>query len=99
MLAGSNMGAAQIATSSTDAAAYGDLFQWGRLDDGHQVRTSITVNTQSNSDNHGHSDFIIGFGDWRSQQNNNLWQGVYGTNNPCPDGYRLPIQAEWIMSD
>jgi hypothetical protein len=33
--------------------------------------------------------------DWRSPQNNNLWQGVNGINNPCPSGYRLPTEAEW----
>ena len=33
--------------------------------------------------------------DWRSPQNENLWQGVNGTNNPCPNGYRLPTDVEW----
>jgi uncharacterized protein (TIGR02145 family) len=32
--------------------------------------------------------------DWRSPQNNNLWQGVNGVNNPCPSTYRLPTDAE-----
>ncbi len=32
--------------------------------------------------------------DWRSPQNDNLWQGVNGINNPCPSGYRLPTEAE-----
>jgi uncharacterized protein (TIGR02145 family) len=93
-----NLGASQVAVSSTDAAAYGDLFQWGRLDDGHQVRTSATTTTLSNSDNPGHGEFILGQNlpcDWRSPQNDNLWQGVSGTNNPCPSGYRLPTDAEW----
>ena len=92
-----NLGATQVATSSTDAASYGDLFQWGRLDDGHQVRTSPTTTTLSNSDVPGHGNFITVYNyptDWRSPQNNNLWQGVNGINNVCPDGYRLPTQAE-----
>lgn len=38
-----NLGSAQVATSATDAAAYGDLFQWGRWDDGHQVRNPENI--------------------------------------------------------
>ena len=92
-----NLGASQVATSSTDAAAYGDLYQWGRAADGHQIRTSGTTSTLSSSDTPGHGDFITSNSnpfDWRSPQNDNLWQGVSGTNNPCPSGYRLPTEAE-----
>ena len=39
-----NLGGTQIATSSTDTASYGDLYQWGRPFDGHQSRTSSTHN-------------------------------------------------------
>jgi uncharacterized protein (TIGR02145 family) len=93
-----NLGATQVAASSTDANAYGDLYQWGRAADGHQSRTSGTTSTLSSSDTPGHGDFITTASspyDWRSPQNDNLWQGVNGTNNPCPSGYRLPTQAEW----
>ena len=93
-----NLGASQVADSSTDANAYGDLYQWGRAADGHESRTSGTTSTLSNSDTPGHGDFItVGTDpyDWRSPQNDNLWQGVSGTNNPCPSGYRLPTGAEW----
>ena len=92
-----NLGATQVATTSTDAASYGDLYQWGRGTDGHQVRTSGTTSTKSSSDTPGHGDFIIADidpYDWRSPQNSNLWQGVDGINNPCPSGYRLPTEAE-----
>jgi len=92
-----NLGASQVATSQTDANAYGDLFQWGRLSDGHQTRTSGTTTTLSSTDNPGHSNFITNTAspyDWRSPQNNNLWQGVLGVNNPCPSGWRLPTTAE-----
>ena len=94
-----NLGASQVATSSTDEDAYGDLYQWGRAADGHQVRTSGTTTTLSNSDTPGHSNFILAPitpYDWRSPQNDNLWQGVSGTNNPCPSGFRLPTLAEWL---
>ncbi len=93
-----NLGASQVATSSTDAAAYGDLYQWGRAADEHESRTSGTTTTLSTTDSPGHSDFITinsSLYDWRSPQNDNLWQGVNGTNNPCPSGYRLPTEAEW----
>jgi hypothetical protein len=45
-----NLGATQVATSSTDAAAYGDLYQWGRGNDGHQCRTSSTTTELSATD-------------------------------------------------
>jgi uncharacterized protein (TIGR02145 family) len=93
-----NLGATQVATSSTDAAAYGDLYQWGRGNDGHQCRTSATTTTLSSSDQPGNGNFILAPNspwDWRSPQNTNLWQGVNGINNPCPSGYRVPTVIEW----
>jgi hypothetical protein len=92
-----NLGASQVATSATDAAAYGDLYQWGRGTDGHQCRTSATTTTLSTTDQPGHSNFILAPNspwDWRSPQNSNLWQGVNGVNNPCPNGYRVPTSSE-----
>ena len=112
-----NLGANRVAISSTDAEAYGSLFQWGRFADGHQcvnryagdgVTTSGTTSTLSSSDTPGHGDFITTSSapyDWRSPQNNSLWQGVSGTNNPCPTGYRLPTETElnnerlsWVLA-
>jgi uncharacterized protein (TIGR02145 family) len=94
-----NLGATQEATSSTDADSYGDLYQWGRGTDGHQIRTSGTTTTLSSTDAPGNDKYIRPpFSDpydWRSPQNGNLWQGVSGVNNPCPTGYRLPTDAEW----
>jgi hypothetical protein len=94
-----NLGASQVAISPTDAEAYGDLYQWGRGTDGHQSRTSPTTTILSTSDQPGNGSFIrvpSNPGDWRSPQNDNLWQGVNGINNPCPDGFRLPTESEWI---
>ena len=94
-----NLGATRVATSSTDAESYGDLYQWGRGADGHQKRNSATTSTLSASDVPGNGNFILGPTDipydWRSGQNANLWQGVNSTNNPCPTGYRLPTETEW----
>jgi uncharacterized protein (TIGR02145 family) len=94
-----NLGATQVATSSTDPDAYGDLYQWGRGTDGHQVRTSATTTTLSSLDQPGNGSFILEPSnsspyDWRSPQNVDLWQGVAGVNNPCPSGFRLPTAAE-----
>jgi uncharacterized protein (TIGR02145 family) len=105
-----NLGASTVADSLTDYNSYGDLYQWGRLSDGHEtiVWTSSTTSDGSEQnrdtmmlssmDVPGHDDFILNSGspfDWRSPQNDNLWQGVNGVNNPCPSGYRLPTEAEW----
>lgn len=38
-----NLGATQVATSSTDTASYGDCYQWGRATDGHEKRGSTTT--------------------------------------------------------
>ncbi len=95
-----NLGATQVAINSTDSNAYGDLYQWGRGNDGHQIRTSDTTATLSTSDTPGHGKFIANSDypdDWRSPRNDNLWQGVDGINNPCPNGFRVPTIEEWEL--
>jgi hypothetical protein len=109
-----NLGASQVATSSTDHLAYGSFYQWGRGSDGHELITwsssttgtpvNGTTSTLSSSDVPVNGSFILvsnpyatgATGDWRSPQNNSLWQGVSGTNNPCPAGFRIPTDPEWI---
>ena len=93
-----NLGASQVATQTIDAAAYGDLYQWGRGNDGHQCRNSTVLSSTSTTDQPGHGNFLFLasalYYDWRNPQNPNLWQGVNGVNNPCPSGYRLPTNSE-----
>ncbi|MFN2424585.1 MAG: PEGA domain-containing protein, partial [Cryomorphaceae bacterium] len=90
-----NLGAERAATSPTDEKAYGDLYQWGRYSDGHQCRDSETTSSVSSSTHSDHNDFITTSSNWLSSQNNDLWQGVNGVNNPCHEGYRLPTEAEF----
>jgi uncharacterized protein (TIGR02145 family) len=102
-----NLGATQVATGITDAASYGDLYQWGRLTDGHEKRSSSYTDALSTGDIPGNNRFIRvqqrfdddyneipSDMDWRSPQNDDLWQGIAGINNPCPTGYRLPTDSE-----
>lgn len=101
-----NLGALQAATAYNDYKAYGDIFQWGRPADGHQLVnwTSPTAGTAVNgttttlatSDNPGHSNFILGelnSGDWRSDNNSNRWAAI--PQGPCPAGWHVPTKVEW----
>lgn len=116
-----NLGAPNVASGFDDYMNYGDLFQWGRLADGHQLvtrtgpedadmhgvngMTSVNIPYEySSTDVPGHGLFIIIPNgelpaDWRKPQNNNLWQSGTGTNNPCPTGWRVPTQVEWIAEN
>jgi uncharacterized protein (TIGR02145 family) len=93
-----NLGATQAATTSTDAASFGDLYQWGRGADGHQLYNSpINNNIQFSSTTTNSNRFVSGTDmyDWLVTSNPNLWQGVNGVNNPCPVGFRIPTKQEW----
>jgi len=93
-----NLGAVRVAQSLDDYQAYGWLYQWGRLADGHEMRSSPTIANISGVNVPGHGNFITTSSlpyDWRRPQNNNLWQGASGVNNPCPAGFRLPTETEW----
>ena len=102
-----NLGASRKAQSVDDIMAYGQLYQWGRGNDGHAdinwasatTGTPVygTTTTLSTGD-YPNNNLFITTGtapfDWRATQNDNLWQGVNGINNPCPAGYRLPTDVE-----
>ena len=78
-----NLGATQVATSLTDNAAYGHLYQWGRPADGHEVRTSAVydgaLGKPSLAYETGDWDgkfikTIVSPNDWLSVQDSSLWQ-------------------------
>lgn len=104
-----NLGAPSAPTAYDDWQNEGDLFQWGRGADGHQLinRASSTLSTTavngsttalSSTDNPGHNLFITPTAapyDWRNPQNANLWQMASGINNVCPAGWHVPTRVEW----
>jgi hypothetical protein len=76
----------------------------GRPSDGHEIirwdsSTSGTplngsTETQSATNRPVSSLFISNSGDWRSTQNDGLWQAGSQVNS-CPVGFRVPTIAEW----
>jgi uncharacterized protein (TIGR02145 family) len=91
-----NLGATQVATSSTDAASYGDLYQWGRNSDGHQIRGSSIAGGPVAIGSEG-SNFITSGGDWLSSspQDDTRWNGsAKGAHDPCPTGFKVPTETE-----
>ena len=90
-----NLGATRVATSSDDVDSYGYLYNWGRNTDGHQERNASVTSTKASSSSPNTNLFINGY-DWLDPSDNNLWQGVNGINNPCPTGFRIPTEQEWL---
>jgi hypothetical protein len=99
-----NLGATRVATSVTDAAGYGDYYQWGRPEDGHQAQYRINnnssgfTNTKSSTSVPTNSLWIVptdGSNDWLSTPDNTLWAGANPATNPCPVGFRIPTESEW----
>ena len=97
-----NIGAQRVPTSNTDHLGYGDLFQYGRSGDGHQIvdwtssttgnassTTATTVDYQDRSDV-GHSDFITyptsNFGGWI-------------TTSTIPNSSSSEYSYHWVSDD
>lgn len=105
-----NIGATQAATTFDDYKAYGDLFQWGRPADGHQLINWTTSNdgnaifgtttVLATTDAPNHSNFIINAysnasqWDWRNDNNRNRWATT--PQGSCPDGWHVPAISDWL---
>ena len=94
-----NLGASQACISSTDAACYGDLYQWGRAKDGHESRTSGETTTRVSSITPTTNEFITsGNSDWTTTDTNGTLRTASwangGANDICPAGFSVPTEAE-----
>jgi hypothetical protein len=101
-----NLGSARVAINAYDEPAFGDFFQYGRWDDGHQVKTSPVVAGGPSLQNPSHiaSGYpnFIGTNWWSTGVSSDTWSGtsVSSTNgkDPCAvlgAGWRMPTLADW----
>lgn len=106
-----NLGSTKVAGAVSDADAYGDLFQWGRWDDGHQLRNSATAAAPSPNSPDGlgtSSSFILGSSTaswWSGNGSSDQWSAsnaasVTSANgaDSCKaigPGWKMPSQADW----
>ncbi len=93
-----NLGATQVCASSTDSACYGNLYQWGRNDDGHESRTSGITATLATTITPAINKFITSSSDWSTADSTgssrtSAWADG-GANDICPAGFSVPTEAE-----
>ena len=90
-----NLGATQVAASSTDIDSYGDLYQWGRAADGHQVIVRDAASPASGSAPAAGSSANYGTqaGTFIANANTNLWDAKFITG--FTDWLSAPIDNLW----
>jgi uncharacterized protein (TIGR02145 family) len=95
-----NLGATQVCTSSTHAACYGNYYQWGRDDDGHES-SSGTSSTLASSVTAAGTKFITindDPRDWTTDDSDGVIRSAAwadsGANDICPVGFRVPTKTE-----
>jgi uncharacterized protein (TIGR02145 family) len=109
-----NLGARRVANAIDDVLSYGNHYQWGRPADGHEITVwngatltsgrgfadATALEALATSDAPGHPNFILTNAtpyDWRSDNNNNRW--ATANQGPCPAGYHVPTDTQWITAD
>jgi hypothetical protein len=97
-LKGSGAGWNTLYNAGTQASdpSGGHYFQWGRKADGHQLANSATSTTKLASETSTSSSFVTSGSSWTTSAVTAVWNGVNASNNPCPNGWRIPHYSEWI---
>ena len=105
-----NLGSDNIAAFETDDNAFGDLFQWGRWDDGHQKRnaTISAVTPQPNNPTglNGAGSFLTSAPEWwATGAITDTWEAAFPENvtatngcDPCKalgNDWSVPTQQQW----
>jgi len=81
----------------------GSLYQWGRLPDGHEYRSSAALITTpaTGYDPVTPADYIgkyiAGTSDWLLPKNDNLWNETKTSLDPCPSGWKVPSSDQWRL--
>lgn len=104
-----NLGASSVAVIRKDISAYGNIYQWGRNSDGHEVITWASETTTDGTEQANQTSGPVASGaegtnfitvsgqiDWLTVQDDTRWNGANkGVHDPCPLGFRVPTEAEW----
>ncbi len=100
-----NLGASHVCPNGEPGrydTCVGDVYQWGRLADGHEDRTTENnTTTLSSTTIPGHENFIIGENssthNWIVDENvtDNLWRLPANNNNVCPTGWHVPTKEDF----
>lgn len=103
-----NLGSSKVAEAIADEASYGDSFQWGRWDDGHQSRTSALLATPTPNNPlgvaTGSTNFYTGTW-WSPNSQTDKWEATTPADasdingcDPCKAlgaSWKIPTEAEW----
>lgn len=104
-----NLGSSGVAKSMTDSNGYGDLFQWGRWNDGHEKRTAVVTAAPVPNDPSGLTpavSLVTGSpGWWNNGSLTDSWSAATPANvtstdgcDPCKalgNGWVMPTESDW----
>ena len=81
-----------------------EIYVWNgtTLTTGRGFYNATLLEALATSDEPGHPNFIltnnnVTFYDWRSDNNNNRW--ATANQGPCPTGYHVPTEAQWVTAN